>query len=90
MEQTKENALWHQVSEAEKIEIQKQAKKILDEFAKKLEKITVKEEFLETADGMREQAEPWQTDKDFRNAMFANAPFADDDEIIAEKGEWKK
>ena len=81
---------WHKVSEQEKKEIQKQSKKLMDDFASALEKVKVKEDFLESGDGLREQGKPWQTDQDFRDIMFANAPFIEDDSIVAEKGEWKK
>ena len=86
----KSDFAWHEVSEKEKKEIQKQAKKILDNFSSALEKIKTSETHLKQGSGMREQGEPWQTDPDFRDLMFLNAPFVEDDSIIAEKGEWKK
>ena len=40
--------LWHKVSESEKEEIRKQAKKIMDNFSKKLDKVgTMEESFIE-------------------------------------------
>ena len=84
-----ESALWHKVSEQEKEEIKKQAKKILDDFASKLEKIEVKEELYENQSGSRDEGMPWQTDAEFANTMIANAPLVDNNEIIAEKGAWK-
>jgi len=84
-----ENALWHRVSEKEKEEIKLQAKKIMDEFAKKLEKIKVDEDVFESGEGMRQEGEPWKTPEDFREIMFDNAPLVDNDSIVAEKGGWK-
>ncbi len=86
----KNDFTWHKVSEKEKQEIQKQAKKILNDFSSALEKVKTSETHPEQGSGMREQGEPWQTDQNFRDIMFSNAPFVDDDSIVAEKGEWKK
>jgi len=85
----KQNQLWHKVSEKEKEEIKKQAKKLLDNFASKLKKIKTKEQLYESGEGMREQGEPWNSDEEFRNLMFDNAPFTEDDFLVAEKGGWK-
>ena len=70
-------------------EIKKEAKKIMDEFVSKLEKIDVKEVLYEFGDGLREEGGGWETDSDFRDLMFLNAPFVEDDFIVAEKGGWK-
>ena len=64
---------WHKVSEAERAEISKQAKKLMDEFSNKLEKIKIKESHFESStnkDGMREQGTPWKTDPTFRDLML--------------------
>ena len=84
-----ENALWHKVTEQEKKEIQENAKKIMDEFASKLEKVTVSEEHFSVNDGLRSEGEPWKTNEEFRSTMFSNAPNVEDDAIVAEKGAWK-
>ena len=83
---------WHEVSEKEKQEIKKQAKKLLDEFASKLEKIKTKESHFENSEspsGTREEGNGWNTDQDFKDIMLANAPFVEDNSIVAEKGDWK-
>ena len=83
---------WHQVSEEEKEQIKKDSKNLLDEFSKKLEKIRTKEGHFHSPineTGLREEGEGWQTDEDFRELVFDNAPFSEDDSIIAEKGGWK-
>lgn len=85
----KENALWHCVSDLEKEEIRKNAKRIMDEFASKLEKIKVEEDFLESGEGLRDEGEPWKTLEDFREIIFDNAPLVEDNCVVAEKGGWK-
>lgn len=84
-----ENALWHRVSEQEKEDIKKDSKKIMDDFAKKLEKIKVEEAHFSVGDGMRDESSGWETDEDFRSIAFCNAPDVDGDFFVAEKGGWK-
>ena len=84
---------WHEVTESEKKEIQKDAKKLLNEFSKKLSSIEgIEEHFVSSVskNGQREEGEPWQTQPDFRDLMFLNAPFVENEFITAEKGSWKK
>lgn len=87
------NSFWHEVSEEEKKQIKKQSKELLEEFSKKLSSIQGKEEHFtstESQNGQRQQGEPWKTDPLFKDLMFLNAPFVEDDFIVAEKGSWKK
>ena len=87
------NFAYHKVSEKEKQEILKNTKKLLDKFAAKLEKIKVKDKHFSSEispSGTREEGEGWETESEFREIMFANAPFVEDDCLVAEKGEWKK
>jgi len=84
--------LWHVVSEKEKEEIKAKAKEIMDSFSRKLEPVSgkIKEEpFVEREQGERIEGEGEESDGDFREIMFSNAPKKDKDFIIAEKGEWK-
>ncbi len=81
--------LWHNVSDKEKEEIKKQAKELLANFSRKLEKIKTKEEHFSSGSGMREEGGGWESDDDFRNTMLANAPLVDDGAVVAEKGGWK-
>ncbi|MEA3329479.1 MAG: hypothetical protein U9Q06_01930 [Nanoarchaeota archaeon] len=85
-----ENFTWHEVSEKEKEDIKKDAKKLLDEFASKLSKIKASEGHLENGNGFREEGRGGDTDSEFRDLMFLNAPFVEDDSIVAERGGWKK
>jgi len=91
---------YHKVSEAERSEIKKQAKKLLDDFASKLENLDLKdkkenssEHFLSsnsgTKSGLRKQGEPWISNQDFIEATLENAPFVEDSSIVAETGGWK-
>ena len=88
-----ENFTWHEVSEKEKEEIRENAKKLLDEFSQKLSKIEGIEEHFKSSvseNGQREEGDPWKTDPMFRDLIFLNAPFVEDEFIVAEKGAWKK
>lgn len=84
------NYKWHPVSEQEKEEIKTNAKKLLDEFSSKLTKISIKEEKKEVGENLRPEGKGWETNQDFKEFMFDNAPEVDDNLIIAEKGGWKK
>ncbi len=84
------NSLWREVDEHERGKIKKDSKKLLNEFALKLSKIKADDKHFENGVGMRDEGDGWETDEEFRNTMFANAPFVDDNFIVAEKGEWKK
>lgn len=84
------NFTWHEVSEKEKEEIKKNAKKLLDDFSKKLEKIKTEEGHFSSGNGLRKEGSGWKTDEDFKDTMFDNAPLVEDDLILAEKGGWKK
>jgi len=84
------NFTWHEVSNKEKDEIRKNSKKLLNEFANKLTKIKSKGSHFENDSGTRTEGNGWNTDKEFRDLMFLNAPFVEDDHIVAEKAGWKK
>ena len=80
---------WHEVSEKEREQIRKDSKKLLNEFAGKLSQIKAPEGHFENGSGLRDEGDGWNSDSDFMNIMFANAPFVEKDSIIAEKGGWK-
>jgi len=81
--------LWREVSEKEKEEIQKQAKRIMDDFSKKLSRVDKKipEMLIERESGEREERKGECLDLD-REVMFENAPEKNKDFIIAEKKSW--
>jgi len=83
------NFTWHKVTEKEKEEIRKNSKNLLNEFASKLDKIKASESHFENDTGTRKEGTGWNTDPDFRDLMFLNAPFVEDNSIVAEKGSWK-
>ena len=68
--------------------IKKQAKRILDSFAKALDKVKVEESKVERPEDRRIEEEGLEGDKDFREIMFSNAGKTKGDCIEAEKGEW--
>ena len=89
----KENFKWHEVSENEKEEIRTDAKKLLNKFSKKLASVKgIEEHFASNSNknGQRDKGTPWNTDPEFRDHFFANAPLVEDEFLVAEKGEWKK
>jgi len=86
----KNNSLWHEVTEKEKLQIKEDSKHLLNEFATKLTKIKVKETHHENNSGTRQEGSGWTTDEEFRNTTFANAPLVEDNFLVAEKGAWKK
>lgn len=81
--------LWHKVSEKEKEDIRKEAKKILDDFSAKLSKVgkDISEFNIERKDFERNEEEKG-CEKIDRKIMFENAPNKNDDFIIAEKAGW--
>ena len=81
---------FHKVSESEREQIRRDAKKLLEEFAGKLGKIKPGVGHFENGEGVRNEGEGWNSDSDFMNIMFANAPFVEDGFLVAEKGGWKK
>ncbi|MBD3247508.1 hypothetical protein GF378_02715 [Candidatus Pacearchaeota archaeon] len=87
--------LWHKVSEKEKKSIKKQAKKIMDDFSKKLSKVSkvsdvseLEERFIEREECDREESEKKKSCEMDRKIMFGNAPKSNNDFIIAEKKKW--
>jgi Asp-tRNA(Asn)/Glu-tRNA(Gln) amidotransferase C subunit len=78
---------WHKVSEEEKEEIKKKAKKIMDDFSSKLEGLNLeKEGSIIRGNGIREDEKNF--DKISREIMFSNAKQKNADFIIAEKKRW--
>jgi len=93
--------LFHKVSEEEKEEIKKQAKELMEKFSEKISKIDKKipEPLIERKEFEREEksstSPPTQflskgkeTDSDFRERIFENAPQKNKDFIIAERKKW--
>jgi Asp-tRNA(Asn)/Glu-tRNA(Gln) amidotransferase C subunit len=77
------------VSEAKQEEIRKEAKRILDDFSRELEKVEVKEKRLKSnVGGFREEGDGEKGNGDFRKKMFENAPEHDRDCIVSEKKKW--
>ena len=71
-------------------QVKKQAKQILEKFAKALEKVKhVPEEQIEREQDRRKEGEGQQPNEQFRKIFFENAPQTKDKCIQAEKGAWK-
>jgi len=79
----------------DKIRIEKEAKEILDKFAKALEKVekeSDKEIFIEREEFERHEKNinlSNKPDNNFKKRILDNSPNHDEDFIIAEKGSWK-
>jgi predicted Asp-tRNA(Asn)/Glu-tRNA(Gln) amidotransferase subunit C len=75
-----------------KDKIEKQAKEVLDKFAKALEKVEKEGDvdfWVEREDFMRPEGEGKKINPDFKKRFLKNSPNHDDNFIIAEKGAWK-
>lgn len=78
---------WHKVTEEEKEDIKKKAKKIMDNFSAKLEGLNLDKEIeIIRGKGIREDEKTF--DKINREIMFENAKEKNSDFIIAEKKKW--
>ncbi len=80
--------LFHKVSEKEKEEIKKQAKKIMDDFSKKISKVDKKLKDIAIEREQDEREEGKENCEIDRKTMFSNAPSKNKDFIIVEKGRW--
>ncbi|MBU2053133.1 MAG: hypothetical protein ABIJ14_02255 [Nanoarchaeota archaeon] len=82
--------LWKKVSEKEKEDIRKQAKRIMDDFSNKLSKVNgeMKEPLIEREKGERVENIGMCSNID-REIMFSNAPSKNKDFIIGEKKSWE-
>ncbi|MFH1359296.1 MAG: hypothetical protein ABIH37_05390 [archaeon] len=73
----------------DKKEIQKEAKAIIDKFAKALEKVKTEDlDFHVNRDDF-ERVEGKSEKCDFKKQLLENAPKKNDDFVVAEKGSWK-
>ncbi len=73
-------------------EIKKQAKKIIDNFVKELDKVETKGVRVERKEDRRgEKGKKRESDNDdFRKIMLGNAPGTKKGKIKAERGKWEK
>ena len=84
------------VERIDKFQVEKEAKHILDKFAKALEKVEKEDEehdlnfYVERGEFERIEGEGEKCDEGFKQRILNNAPNKDDDFIIAEKGSWKQ
>jgi len=77
------------MNEKEKQRIEKEAKAMLEKFAKALDKVELKEIKAERdGESYRKEGLGEESEEDFRKRMFENAPHKDDNCIIAEKVKW--
>jgi len=81
--------LFHKVSEKEKEQIREQAKKIVDDFSRQLDKIKEKVEgsFIERGEGQREEGKI-KCNELSRETFFENALDKNGDFIVGESKKW--
>lgn len=76
------------ISEQQKEKIKKEAKAVLEKFAKSLEGIPEIKEKEIKSDSYRKEGQGSQPNEDFKERMLKNAPNKSEDNIIAEKAKW--
>jgi hypothetical protein len=77
------------IDEVQKEKIKKEAKQLLDNFAKAIDKVSIKEmKEKKLVGGFREEGFGRKGNEDFRKIMFENAPSKEGDNIIVEKKKW--
>ena len=76
------------VTEPQKEAIRKEARKILDGFAKTLGNVPKAKLVVKDVTSKRVEGQGLECDLDFRARIFANAPKKNKDFLIAEKGAW--
>ena len=78
-----------EINDVKREAIKKEAKQILDKFAKTLDKVKIKgKSGKQEVGGFRVEGDGKVADEDFRRIMFKNAPNKDNNSIIAEKKKW--
>lgn len=77
------------ISDAERAQIEEEAREILKKFSAALAKVTVKEQkMMRETESWREEGAGRQGDVKFRKAMLANASEHDEESVIVEKKKW--
>ncbi len=78
------------LTENEKEEARREARAILEKFGRELDNVDVKSVKNKAKDkGFREEDGSKTEDKLFKKLILANAPYKDENFIIAEKAGWK-
>lgn len=83
--------LWRKVSKAEQEKIKKEAKCLMDNFAKSLAKVEQEKiafSFVQRKHQTRTESKAASC-PEFRKAFFENVPAKEGDWVKAEKGKWK-
>lgn len=78
------------MDEVKRDKIRKEAKQILDDFSKSLDKIKFRksERKLDENSGMRREEDGKKKDADFKDRVFKNALKKNEDYLIAESKSW--
>ena len=81
------------IERIDKFQVEKEARHILDKFAKALEKVESGHDlnfYVERSIFERIEGEGEKSDEEFKQRILENAPNKDENFIIAEKGGWKQ
>jgi len=90
-----DNFLWRRISDEEKEDLKREAKRIMESFGKALEKVEkeVKETGLVEREEKTRKETKTELDPEFSKIFLKNAPQTEKDEngewVKAEKGAWK-
>lgn len=78
------------MNDKEREEVREEARRILNNFSKSLEKVKIleKKKLKKGIGGLRHEGKGASADIDFRQRAFSNAPNKHGDSFIAEKKEW--
>ena len=86
---TDSSPIKHRITEKEREEIRKEAKKIMNSFSEKLSGLkNLKEPSVQGDKAEREEKEGKNPDDSFRKKMFENAPDKKRDFMITGKKDW--
>jgi len=77
------------IDKVDKEKIEKQAKRIMDDFISVLDKVPeINQEFGQEREEQLRKPEKAEDSKEFRQRMFKNAPKVKDDCLVMEKKSW--
>lgn len=77
------------LSDKEKLDIEKDVKRLLESFGEKLDSVKAKElERVNSENSYRQEENEFKENLSFRTQILKNAPNSDKECIIAEKASW--
>lgn len=82
--------LFHTLSDKEKEDVKKEAKKLMDSFSEKLSKVKISDDepTIKRKEFEREEGDGKDINETFKGLILENAPNKNENFIIAEKKKW--